>query len=88
MYEITIKNTEFFINTSVLDIAVFNGWIVVCNKHLLEKLNGDRAFTHTTVTDHHQLVSRQWMVGGLGDGAPMSGQLLLRRVREPRRQFV
>lgn len=72
----------------MLDIAVFDGRIVIGYKHLLEKLNGDRALTHTAVTDHHQLVRRQWMVGGLGYGASMASQLLLCRVREPRRQLV
>lgn len=88
IYYITIKYAKFFINTCVLNIAVFDSRIIIGYKHFLEKLNGNRAFTHTAVTDHHQLVCRQWMVGGLGYGAPMTGQLLLCRVGEPRRQFV
>lgn len=89
MYNVvTIKHAEFIVDASVLDVTVLDGRIVVGNKHFLEKLNGDRALTHTAVTNHHQLVCRQWMVWGLGYGAPMAGQLLLRGVREPRRQLV
>lgn len=88
MIYITIEYAEFFVNTRMLDIAVLDGWIIVGYKHFLKKLNGDRALTHTAVTDHHQLICRQWMVGGLGYGAPMSSQLLWCCVREPRRQFV
>lgn len=85
---ITIEHAEFFVDACVLDVAVLDSRIVVGHEHFLEKLNGDRALTHTAVTDHHQLVRRQWMVGGLGYSAPMASQLLLRRVREPRRQLV
>lgn len=84
----TIEHAKLIVDARVLNIAVLDGRIVIGYKHFLEKLNGDRALTHTAVTDHYQLVRRQWMVGGLGYGAPMAGQLLLGRVCEPRRQLV
>lgn len=85
---ITIEYAELVVDARMLDVTVLDGRIVIGYEHFLEKLNGYRAFTHTAVTDHHQFVRRQWMVGGLGYGAPMASQLLLRRVREPRRQFA
>jgi len=84
----TVEHAKFIVDARVLNIAVLDGRIIIGYEHFLEKLNGDRALTHTAVTDHYQLVRRQWMVGGLGDGAPMAGQLLLGRVCEPRRQLV
>lgn len=55
---ITVEYAELIVDTRVLDIAVLDGRIIIGYKHFLEKLNSNRAFTHTAVTDHHQLVRR------------------------------
>lgn len=62
---LTIKDTPLRIHLSVLDVRVFNGWVIVSDKQPLEELNGEGRLAHTTIPDHHQLEGRELVRRGL-----------------------
>lgn len=60
---LTIKDCPLAIYFCVLQVGVFNSWVVVWHKNLLEKLNGESALPHATISNHHQLVRGEVFAG-------------------------
>lgn len=60
---LTIKNCPLPIYFCVLQVGVFNGWVIVWHKNLLEKLNSESTLPHTTISNNHQLVRGEVFAG-------------------------
>lgn len=60
---LTIKNCPLPIYFRVLQVGVFNSWVIVWHKNLLEKLNSESTLPHTTISNNHQLVRREVFAG-------------------------
>lgn len=60
---LTIKDCPLAIYFRVLQVGVFNSWVVVWHKNLLEKLNGESTLPHATISNHHQLVRGEVFAG-------------------------
>lgn len=60
---LTIKNCPLPIYFCVLQVGVFNSWVIVWHKNLLEKLNSESTLPHTTVSNNHQLVRGEVFAG-------------------------
>ena len=60
---LTIKNCPLPIYFRVLQVGVFNSWVIVRHKNLLEKLNGESALPHATISNHHQLIRGEVFAG-------------------------
>ena len=60
---LTIKNCPLPVYFCVLQVGVFNSWVIVWHKNLLEKLNGESALPHAAISNHHQLVCGEVFAG-------------------------
>lgn len=60
---LTVKNCPLPIYFRVFQVGVFNSRVIVRHKNLLEKLNGERALPHATISNHHQFVRGEVFAG-------------------------
>lgn len=50
---LTIQNGPLIVNLCMLQVRIFNGGVVVRHKDLLEKLDGEGALAHTSISHHY-----------------------------------
>jgi len=70
--ERTVHNTPFSVNLRVLDVRVFNGWVIVLYKHLLKELDRQCRLAYSAVADYDNLVGGhvvdRWLFRHFVDG--------------------
>ena len=54
--KLTVKDSHFIVNHSLLPIAVFNRWVILLHKMRLDELNGEGRLAYSTTSHHHYLV--------------------------------
>lgn len=60
---LTIKDCPLPVYFCVLQVGIFNGWVIVWHKNLLEELNGESTLPHAAISNHHQLVCGEVFAG-------------------------
>lgn len=60
---LTIEDCPLPVYFRVFQVGVFNSWVIVWHKNLLEKLNGEGTLPHATISNHHQLVRGEVFAG-------------------------